>query len=198
MSELLRLARGMCRTPTGSASCSATILGRDGTNPTPAPGSYRTHHRRIGAVVRDLAPTPRARPERHLGVARRHGLRAVRLLADPAAPTANRVQYFENGGSLATVADGWTAVLKHTQGADRAAEAWELYHLGADRSECANLATDRPEKLAEMLELFEAATEIATEAATEAAPRWPVNSRHRCRLHRAHSTEEIHADRSHP
>lgn len=189
MSELLRLARGMCRTPTGSASCSATILGRDGTNPTP--GSYRTHRRRIGAVVRDLAPTPRGRPERHLGVARRHGLRAVRLLADPAAPTANRVQYFENGGSLAIVADGWKAVLKHTQGADWAAEAWELYHLEADRSEYANLATDRSEKLAEMLE-------AATEAATEAAPRWPVNSRHRCRLHRAHSTEEIHADRSHP
>ena len=76
------------------------------------------------------------------------------VLADPAAPATNRVQYFENGGSLAIVAGEWKAVLKHTAGADYDTEAWELYHLAIDRSECNDLAESEPGKLAEMVELW--------------------------------------------
>ena len=73
------------------------------------------------------------------------------LLADPAAPATNRQQYMENGGSLAVVADGWKAVLKHTAGQPYDDEKWELYDLNTDRSECNDLAAAMPDKLDEMI-----------------------------------------------
>ena len=76
------------------------------------------------------------------------------VLPDPAAPATNTVQYFENAGSLAVVADGWKAVLKHTMGQSYDGEKWELYDLNADRSECNDLAASMPGKLAEMVELW--------------------------------------------
>ena len=93
----------------------------------------------------------------------RHGLQQLpvtghsfaSVLADPTAPATNRVQYFENGGSLALIAGEWKAVLKHLPGADYATEAWELYHLAADRSECNDVAQSKPEKLAEMVALWD-------------------------------------------
>jgi arylsulfatase A-like enzyme len=81
------------------------------------------------------------------------------LLADPAAPATNTVQYFENGGSLAIVAGEWKAVLKHTAGVDHATESWELYHLAVDRSECNDLAASQPDKLAEMVALWDSEAE---------------------------------------
>jgi arylsulfatase A-like enzyme len=77
------------------------------------------------------------------------------LLTNPDAPAVNRCQYFENGGSVAIVADGWKAVCKHTAGSDYTTEPWELYHLDQDRSECNDLATAQPDKLAELMALFD-------------------------------------------
>jgi arylsulfatase len=62
------------------------------------------------------------------------------------------VQYFEMAGSRAIVADGWKAVCKHQPGADYDTEAWELYHLAVDRSECRDLAADEPERLTGLIE----------------------------------------------
>lgn len=76
------------------------------------------------------------------------------VIADRNAPATNRVQYFENAGSLAVVADGWKAVLKHTMGQSYENEKWELYDLVADRSECNDLAEANPDKLAEMVDLW--------------------------------------------
>jgi arylsulfatase A-like enzyme len=81
------------------------------------------------------------------------------VLADPAVLATNTVQYFENMGSMALVAGEWKAVLKHMPGTDWAAEAWELYHLASDRSECNDLAAQMPEKLAEMVALWDAEAE---------------------------------------
>ena len=78
------------------------------------------------------------------------------VLADPAAPATNTVQYFENMGSMALVAGEWKAVLKHMPGIDWATESWELYHLAEDRSECNDLAAAMPDKLAEMIALWDA------------------------------------------
>ena len=74
------------------------------------------------------------------------------MLADPGAPATNRVQYFENMGSRAIVADGWKAVCKHEPGADYDTEPWELYHLVHDRSECNDLARLEPDRLAALIE----------------------------------------------
>ncbi|MGA1361535.1 MAG: arylsulfatase [Ilumatobacteraceae bacterium] len=76
------------------------------------------------------------------------------VITDASAPATNTVQYFENAGSLAVVADGWKAVLKHTMGQPYDGEKWELYHLDADRSECNDLAESTPGKLDEMVELW--------------------------------------------
>jgi arylsulfatase len=77
------------------------------------------------------------------------------VFGDAAAPPVNNCQYFENAGSLAIIADGWKAVLKHTSGAASTAEDWELYHLDEDRSECNDLAVAHPETLAELIARFD-------------------------------------------
>ena len=82
-----------------------------------------------------------------------HSFAAV--LADASAPATNTVQYFENGGSMALIAGEWKAVLKHTPGFDYSSEAWELYHLAIDRSECNDLAATHLDKLAEMIALWD-------------------------------------------
>lgn len=81
------------------------------------------------------------------------------VLADPSAPPANTLQYFENGGSRALVCDGWKAVCKHEKDADYFTEPWELYHLAQDVSECKNLAEQMPEKLQELIDLWWAEAE---------------------------------------
>lgn len=76
------------------------------------------------------------------------------VLGNATAPACNTVQYFENAGSLAIVADGWKAVLKHTPGQDYGNEKWELYHLAEDRSECNDLASSQSDKLEELVALW--------------------------------------------
>ncbi|HEY5662983.1 MAG TPA: arylsulfatase [Ilumatobacter sp.] len=96
-------------------------------------------------------------PETHRGIPQLpvtgHSFAAI--LADPAAPAANTLQYFEMSGSRALVAGDrqslWKAVCKHTQGADYDTEQWELYHLTEDWSECNDLAAAEPERLAELI-----------------------------------------------
>ncbi len=82
----------------------------------------------------------------------------VSVLDDPAAPAVNTLQYFENSGSRALIAerDGvwWKAVTKHNQGDDFDTEPWELYDISTDPSECHDLARTEPERLAEMIDLW--------------------------------------------
>ena len=82
----------------------------------------------------------------------------VPVLDDEHAPAANTLQYFENTGSRALIAerDGtwWKAVTKHNQGDDFDAEPWELYDLDADPSECSDLAEAQPDRIAEMVDLW--------------------------------------------
>ncbi len=80
------------------------------------------------------------------------------ILRDPNAPATNTLQYFENGGSRALIAerDGtwWKAVTKHNEGDDFDAEPWELYDLSTDPSECNDLAHSDPNRLAELVDLW--------------------------------------------
>ncbi len=80
------------------------------------------------------------------------------VIEDAAHPAVNTLQYFENGGSRALVAelDGvwWKAVTKHVEGDDFDSEPWELYNLSVDPSECDDLALSEPERLSELVELW--------------------------------------------
>ncbi len=80
------------------------------------------------------------------------------ILTDADAPATNTLQYFEQAGSRALVAQegggAWKAVCKHDKGADYDTEPWELYHLTDDWSECNDLASQEPAKLAELIDLW--------------------------------------------
>ncbi|MBI2169932.1 MAG: arylsulfatase [Actinobacteria bacterium] len=85
------------------------------------------------------------------------GTSFLRSLTDPAAPEHHVTQYYEMFGCQAIYHDGWKAVTYHPiqddkPGLDRA--EWELYDLRADPSECHDLASEQPERLAEMVELW--------------------------------------------
>ncbi|MEM9135404.1 MAG: arylsulfatase [Actinomycetota bacterium] len=85
-----------------------------------------------------------------------HSFRSI--LADPEAPATNTLQYFENGGSRALVAqlDGvwWKAVTKHNPGDDFDAEPWELYNLSVDPSECDDRAEAEPDLRDQLIGLW--------------------------------------------
>jgi arylsulfatase len=74
---------------------------------------------------------------------------------DPGRESARRLQYYEMFGSRALYRSGWKAVTHHAF--DRAElrftdDAWELYHVAIDPSECHDLAAEEPERLREMVE----------------------------------------------
>lgn len=79
-------------------------------------------------------------------------------LADPSAPAANTLQYFEMAGSRALITgeggDLWKAVCKHDKGADYDTEQWELYRLSDDWSECNDLAEAEPDRLSVLKALW--------------------------------------------
>ena len=92
-------------------------------------------------------------------------------LEDPKAAERHTVQYFEMYGSRAIYKDGWWACarldklpwdfspatlarFKPGSGYDPDKDPWELYYLPDDFSQAKNLAVEKPEKLAELKELF--------------------------------------------
>ena len=73
---------------------------------------------------------------------------------DADAPTAKTVQYFEMGGHRGLWHNGWKAVTRHTPNVSFDDDVWELYHVDVDPSECNDLATEMPEKVQEMIDLW--------------------------------------------
>jgi len=82
---------------------------------------------------------------------------------DADAPNVKKRQYYEMFGNRAIYADGWKAVTLHGKrmpwdvNSVTAFEEdeWELYHVAEDFSESNNLAAEHPDKLEELLEIFE-------------------------------------------
>jgi arylsulfatase A-like enzyme len=98
-------------------------------------------------------------PETIQGVAQRpiEGSSFLATLGDPAAPEHHTTQYYEMFGCRALYHEGWKAVTYHPimqtdPGVD--ADHWELYDVVHDPSECHDLATDEPERLGRMIDLW--------------------------------------------
>lgn len=120
--------------------------------------------------VTDLAPTIYELtgvkfPELYEGVRQvpLEGRSLAESFTKPGVASAHRVQYFEIGGTRGIYQDGWWAGSRNvTTNANSVwssqpagARAWELYNLNEDYSQSRNLAEQRPDKLAELVALFD-------------------------------------------
>ncbi len=70
------------------------------------------------------------------------------------APSQKRVQYYEMLGHRAIWCEGWKAVTRHVPGTSFDDDRWELYQIDQDASETRDLAETRPDKLAELVDLW--------------------------------------------
>ncbi len=86
-----------------------------------------------------------------------HGSSMRASIDSPATPTNHTTQYFEMAGCRGIYHDGWKAVTHHGRETDQSYpdSEWELYHLDEDFSECHDLAEQQPDRLREMIELFD-------------------------------------------
>ena len=83
-----------------------------------------------------------------------HGRSLREVFEDPAAPAPRDTQFFELWGSRGIYHRGWKAVAFHTPGTDFESDHWELYNLEADFTETTDLASQHPEKLKELQDLW--------------------------------------------
>lgn len=86
---------------------------------------------------------------------------------NPTAPTTHTTQYFEMVGNRGIYRDGWWAGARHLlpwkrdawETAEIGQHPWELYNLNEDYSQAHDLAATNPEKLKELVALFESEAE---------------------------------------
>ncbi len=78
-------------------------------------------------------------------------------LDDPSAESTHPEQYYEMIGHRGFYRDGWSAVTCHQPQTPFAGETWELHDLTNDPTESHDLASDHPDKVAELQEAWEAA-----------------------------------------
>lgn len=93
-------------------------------------------------------------PQSHM-----HGVSFAHTFDDPGAPTKKMIQYYEMMGSRAIWKQGWKAVTAQEQGPELTEEhvdsqRWELYCVDEDFSESIDLATEHPDKLRELVDLW--------------------------------------------
>jgi len=131
-----------------------------------AAGEVRSQYHHIS----DIAPTIMEAagvevPAEYHGVPQQpmDGVSMAYAFDDVAAPNRKERQYYEMFGNRAIWADGWKAVTMH---ANRMPwdvnvtlpfeqDVWELYHVAEDFSESTDLAAENPEKLAELIAMFD-------------------------------------------
>ena len=131
-----------------------------------AKGEIRDQYHHIS----DIAPTIMEAagievPESYHGVEQQpmDGVSMIYSFDNPDAPNRKERQYYEMFGNRAIWVDGWKAVTLH---ADRMPwdlavtlpfdqDEWELYNVAEDFSESTNLADEYPEKLEELVQIFD-------------------------------------------
>jgi arylsulfatase len=120
--------------------------------------------------ITDIAPTIMEAagitvPEEYKGVKQQpmDGVSMAYAFDDANAPNQKKRQYYEMFGNRAIWVDGWKAVTLH---ANRMPwdvnvvlpfdqDKWELYNVAEDFSESTDLATSNPEKLEELVAIFD-------------------------------------------
>jgi len=131
-----------------------------------AKGEVRSQYHHIS----DIAPTILEAagvevPEKYNGIEQQpmDGVSMLYSFNDADADNRKERQYYEMFGNRAIWVDGWKAVSLH---ANRMPwdvnvvlpfdqDVWELYHVAEDFSESTNLAEKYPEKLEELIEIFD-------------------------------------------
>jgi len=88
-----------------------------------------------------------------------HGVSMAYSFTDGNAVTRKQVQYYEMLGSRALWAGGWKAVAWHQKDTPWEQDTWELYHTDVDFTETENLAEKNPEKLKELIDLWQTEAE---------------------------------------
>ncbi|MGW4248569.1 arylsulfatase, partial [Nocardia sp. NPDC004722] len=98
-------------------------------------------------------------PEEYRGV-KQYPLNGVSMrytFDDPDAKTQKERQYYAMLGTRGIWQDGWKASSVHAALSDKghfSDDNWELYHVDEDRSESKDLAKDNPDKLKELIALW--------------------------------------------
>jgi arylsulfatase len=89
------------------------------------------------------------------------GVSMLYSFADPKARSPRKTQYFEMFGNRAIYDDGWIATCRHGRlpwenlgSVDFDKDTWELYKLDGDFSEANDLASQHPQKLRDLQDLF--------------------------------------------
>ncbi len=131
-----------------------------------AKGEVRSQYHHIS----DIAPTIMEAagievPETYNGVVQQpmDGISLIYSFDDADAPNRKERQYYEMFGNRAIWVDGWKAVTLHAKRMPWDVnvvlpfenDEWELYHVAEDFSESTNLAEQHPEKLAELIKIFD-------------------------------------------
>ena len=131
-----------------------------------AKGEVRSQYHHIA----DIAPTILQAagvevPKTYHGIEQQpmDGISMMYAFDDAGAPNRKKRQYYEMFGNRAIWVDGWKAVSLHAnrmpwntnvvQPFDQ--DKWELYHVAEDFSEFENLAEKHPQKLEELVAIFD-------------------------------------------
>ena len=123
-----------------------------------------THVNDIAPTIYELASITLPAEVNGIKQTRLEGVSFVYTFERPDAPSRHNVQYFEMLGSRGIYKDGWWAgSFNHLPWpTDRSpfnsapeTKPWELYHLDDDYSQANNVATQYPDKLKELEDLFD-------------------------------------------
>ena len=83
------------------------------------------------------------------------GTSMIYSLNNSKAADRHTIQYYETGGNRALYKDGWKATTYHKTGGAFKDDVWELYDMRNDFNEQHDLAKKYPQKLKELIALFE-------------------------------------------
>jgi arylsulfatase A-like enzyme/uncharacterized membrane protein len=130
-----------------------------------------THCVDVGPTILEVVGIPEAKVVDGIAQEPMDGTSFAYTFDAPAAPDRHTVQYFEMLGSRAIYADGWWACSRLDKapwdmspqtmarfgpgsGWNPDSDPWELYYLPDDFSQARNIATEHPEKLTELQDLW--------------------------------------------